>query len=364
MKFKLQTNNLVPPKTNIMKHLYLILSLLLFLPTLTKAETNEVTFSASETTDRTSELTLSKKGITLNLTDGAFNLYSESASAPGYYYRLGSASSLTISSTVGNITAVIFTVRPTATYNDIKVNKKSIAYNSTKRQATWTGNQSTIVFNSSSTNNIISISVTYNRAITVSESTYATFWCDKAYTMPSALTGYTISDVANGIEYGETYDGGSTVPANTPLLIHGDAGSYAYTTDDDTSLAPTPNMLVCAMGTTVSNSDTHYYKLSYKSSTDKTVGFYWDSEDGHSITVPYGKAYIAVPLASSSGAKGYTLGDLIDDSANGIVYPTIRNNEPESGEVIYDINGVAHPYSTTLPKGIYIRKGGRKIIVR
>lgn len=345
-----------------MKHLYLILTLLLLFPMLSKAETDEVTFNAE--VDRTDELILTKKDITISATDGDFNIYSNSANAPGYYYRIGSSARMTISSSAGNIINVVLTYRNKGTINGFSCDSAGTFKDNKSTNVTWSGSLSSITLRSSSTNHLSSITVTYERAIIVSESTYATFWCDKAYTMPSALTGYTISDVANGIEYGETYDGGSTVPANTPLLIHGDAGSYAYTTDDDTSLAPTPNMLVCAMGTTVSNSDTHYYKLSYKSSTDKTVGFYWDSEDGHSITVPYGKAYIAVPLASSSGAKGYTLGDLIDDSANGIVYPTIRNNEPESGEVIYDINGVAHPYSTTLPKGIYIRKGGRKIIVR
>ena len=111
-----------------------------------------------------------------------------------------------------------------------------------------------------------------------------------------------------------TYEAGSMVPANTPLLLRGNAGTYAYTTSDDATDAPTPNLLQCATGTEVSSKDTYYYKVSYRNSTDKTIGFFWDAKDGYSINIDYGKAFMAVPAPVAAGAKGF----VFDNIANGI----------------------------------------------
>ena len=197
----------------------------------------------------------------------------------------------------------------------------------------------------------------------MSSSTYATFWCERAYTMPTGLTGYTISDVTDGkVVYGMTYEAGSMVPANTPLLLRGNAGTYAYTTSDDATDAPTPNLLQCATGTKVSSKDTYYYKVSYRNSTDKTIGFFWDAKDGRSVNIDYGKAFMAVPAPVAAGAKGF----VFDNIANGIDMMPMddaMDGQPKAGEWIYDTNGRAYRYSSSINKGIYITKGGRKIVI-
>lgn len=296
----------------------------------------------------------------MTTTIGAFNLYSNSQSAPGYYYRIGSGAILTFTSSMWNITKIVLTYRAKGSINGF-TNKSDGSFNDTKSTtATWTGTSNSISLRSSNTNNLTSVTITYAPAITISESTYATFWYKEPYIMPAGLTGYTIGSTDEGIIYGHTYATGTTVPANTPLLIRGPQGTHNITTATSEAPIPTPNMLVCATGETVSNGDTYYYKVSYKSSTDHTVGFYWDSMDGHSITLPYGKAFLPIPLEAAIGAKGYDITNI----ANGLAIPTVGNKAKlEIGETLYDINGKQHTYSTTLPQGVYITSKGQKFVI-
>ena len=352
-----------------MKTKYLLLFILLICSLTSKAEEKTVTFKASE--DRTSEAAISKEGITITAVTrignpGAeFDEYSSSTTNPGYYYKIASGASMYISSNVGYITNIIITYRPKGTVNGFKLESDQGTYKENKpTNATWNkGKANSLSFYSSDTNHISSISVTYDRSITMSSSTYATFWCEKAYTMPTGLTGYTISDVTDGkVVYGMTFEAGSMVPAKTPLLLRGNAGTYAYTTSDDNTAAPPPNLLQCATGTEVSSKDTYYYKVSYRSSKDKTIGFFWDAEDGYSVNIDYGKAFMAVPAPVAAGAKGF----VFDNIANGIDMMPIddaMDGQPKAGEWIYDTNGRAYRYSSSINKGIYITKGGRKIVI-
>ncbi len=341
-----------------MKTKYLLLFILLICSLTSKAENKIVTFDAS--VDRTDEKTLSKEGITISLVRGGIdfnnNTYKQN-------YRISSGAEFRISSKIGNIKRVKFILSKENDYSRITVDNKAITLSSKKDYAEWTGDLTQITFYSSDTNHFSSIAVTYDRSITMSSSTYATFWCERAYTMPTGLTGYTISDVTNGkVVYGMTYEAGSMVPAKTPLLLRGNAGTYAYTTSDDATDAPTPNLLQCATGTEVSSKDTYYYKVSYRNSTDKTIGFFWDAKDGYSINIDYGKAFMAVPAPVAAGAKGF----VFDNIANGIDMMPMddaMDGQPKAGEWIYDTNGRAYRYSSSIDKGIYITKGGRKIVI-
>ena len=351
-----------------MNKAFLIISLCLMISLISKAETSTVTFSAEE--DRTEEASMSKEGITIdisrneynNLLYGSFNKYS---SGGEYYYLMSSGAIFTFTSSVGYITKIELTYRSTGSYNGITKGNHGTEgnYSNSNSKSTWTC-KSTAKLNSvaiatkDKANNITSITITYERTITISSSKHATFWCDKAYKMPTGLTGHAISNATNEITYGQSYEAGTIVPANVPLLITGNAGSYEYTTVEEGGITPENNMLVCATGATVNDADTYYYKMSYRSSTDKTVGFYWDSEDGHSITVPYAKAFLAIPQTTSAGAKGYDL----TDTTNGIEFSNINKSQAEFGDIVYDINGKVHTYSTNLPKGIYINAKGEKIV--
>ena len=351
-----------------MNKTFLTLSLYLMISLISKAETSTVTFSAEE--DRTEETSMSKEGITIDISRNKYNnspygSFNKSSSGGEYYYLMGSNAIFTFTSSVGYITEIELTYRSTGSYKGIikGTNGTEGNYYNSKEKSTWTC-KSTAKLNSvaipprNGANDITSITITYERAITISSSKHATFWCDKAYRMPTGLTGHAISNATNEITYGQSYEAGTIVPANVPLLITGKAGSYAYTTVEEGGITPENNMLVCATGATVSDADTYFYKMSYRSSTDKTTGFYWDSEDGHSITVPYAKAFLAIPQTTSAGAKGYDL----TDTTNGITLPNINKSQAEFGDTVYDINGKAHTYSTNLPKGIYINAKGEKVV--
>ena len=350
-----------------MKTKYLLLFILLICSLTSKAEEKTVTFKASE--DRTDEKTLSKEGITISIYINPYNgsvLGSFNEGTETYYYLMSSGGSYTFTSKVGYIKKIVFTYRDSGLKNGIKKGTDG-TYSQTSSNATWKcksgAKLNAVTTEADGTNNFTSIAVTYDRSIKMSSSTYATFWCERAYTMPTGLTGYTISDVTNGkVVYGMTFEAGSMVPAKTPLLLRGNAGTYAYTTSDDATDAPTPNLLRCAMGTKVSSKDTYYYKVSYRNSTDKTIGFFWDTEDGYSINIDYGKAFMAVPAPVAAGAKGF----VFDNIANGIDMMPMddaMDGQPKAGEWIYDTNGRAYRYSSSIDKGIYITKGGRKIVI-
>ena len=340
-----------------MKTKYLLLFILLICSLTSKAEEKTVTFEVGKDSNTdTKAKFITKDGITITVTNGHF--YRSD------YYLFSSGCDVTFSSCVGKITNVHLNFGAKQGTLSHKVNNKNQFTNSTtKKAATWTGSLTSFTAFNSGESQVTSIAVTYDRSITMSSSTYATFWCERAYTMPTGLTGYTISDVTDGkVVYGMTYEAGSMVPANTPLLLRGNAGTYAYTTSDDATDAPTPNLLQCATGTKVSSEDTYYYKVSYRSSTDKTIGFFWDVEGGHSVNIDYGKAFMAVPAPVAAGAKGF----VFDNIANGIDMMPMddaMDGQPKAGEWIYDTNGRAYRYSSSIDKGIYITKGGRKIVI-
>ncbi len=205
--------------------------------------------------------------------------------------------------------------------------------------------------------------------LSISESQYATIYLNDAFVMPEGVTGHTISDAQGRVTYGTTYTKGDVVPAQTPLLLEGAQGTYTYYTTTTTAAAPTNNMLRGSTGEMVDDSGYLYYKLCYKSASDKTVGFFWDTADGHSINIGAGKAYLAVP--ESSGAKGYTF----DDAITGISAVPCQQ-EHDSGnhaireqsavdDRIFDLygrcvgRGAPSLHTPNLPKGIYIYQGKR-----
>lgn len=346
-----------------MKQIYLIFLLFLALPLMSKAAgTATVTFDA--TTDRSTTGTISKGGITITSIMGNGNIgtdFNHTYSKNGIRYpdyMCSSGATVYFTSTVGNITTIVIAYRSEP--NAIQ----SVSTGKFTGKTTWKGYDSSMNFSCSGAAYITSITVTYaipDGTISISSAKYATFWNASRYTMPNGVTGYTISSVENDITYGTTYSAGKVVPANTPLLLHGNEGTYHYYNTSSTATAAGTNLLQCSTGVEISNANTYYYKLSYRSSTDRTLGFYWDSDDGHSINISNGKAFLAVPEAIAGNAKGFDITNI----TNGINQLTTNKNiMPAIGEIVYDASGKAHPYSTSLPRGIYFIKGVGKIAIK
>ena len=314
---------------------------------------------------------ISKSGILVETNDGILGNSNYDV------YRIYLRSTLTISSTCATITRIEFyrdgsnNYDTTGELTNIQLNGKSLSND--KDKSVWAGKMKSITFKLAGKVWLSKITVTFTpnstSTLSISESQYATIYLNDAFVMPEGVTGHTISDVQGRVTYGTTYTKGDVVPAQTPLLLEGAQGTYTYYTTTTTATAPTNNMLRGSTGEMVDDSGYLYYKLCYKSASDKTVGFFWDTADGHSINIGAGKAYLAVP--ESSGAKGYTF----DDAITGIsAVPCQQENDSGNHAIreqssvddrIFDLygrcvgRGAPSLHTPNLPKGIYIYQGKR-----
>ena len=235
---------------------------------------------------------------------------------------------------------------------------------------TWLGGCcSSLSFENSSTAIYLSqIKVTLN-AFKISKAGYVTMWLDNSYIMPEGVIGHSITIENGKLKYLDDYHSGKKVKAELPLLIEdiaktGTEKTYKYeVVEYDRYLSADDNKLKKSIGKQVGPlNNMLYYKFSYDSD-GKNLGFYWDSDDGKTINIPYGKCYLAIPKdeLSSSGAsnvKGFSLSDIV----NGI--DNVIDTTPEMDTKVYDLRGVFIGYSLEgLSKGIYIQNG-KKIVIK
>ncbi len=208
---------------------------------------------------------------------------------------------------------------------------------------------------------------------------YGTFYADNAYVMPNGLCGYAVTEANNTSEtltISPVYPAGSTVPAQTALLVKGAQGTYAAfappsaeaaarvaksasasnllygTATDATTVAPT------------SDADYYFYKLYYLNSVDgenSNLGFYWGQEAGGPFTNAANKAYMAIKQSDALQIVGFAL------PYQGITGMSSITAEPETrlndGKT-YTLSGtlVTNHGEGKLPAGIYIRNG-RKVLI-
>ena len=201
---------------------------------------------------------------------------------------------------------------------------------------------------------------------------YATFSNEKVVFMPATVipmavevdaTGkinekdiFARTKVAIGVESVEGY----YIPAKTGVLLWTDKTSVEYYTVDNyavDALAAEVNMLKPSVtaGAFEAETDYMYYKLAYGDWTSKTgLGFYWGADNGGAFYVKAGTAYLAVPEANTTGAKGFTL----SGEATGIEGV---NANVENAKTIYNLNG--QRVASMAKPGLYI-VNGKKMIVR
>lgn len=242
-------------------------------------------------------------------------------------YKFYSGGVLSVSSTNRNILEVVL-VRSEEGENEFKTNTSEEGTVSlTSDKVTWTGKTHNVQLKNSS--NVVWLSeirVTVD-AFSISESKYATLYLPNSFIMPQGVTGHTVLINKGMLDYGITYNSGDAVPAKTALLIEGDAGNYVYEISNVNTNVLKNDLKGSEDGKTVSlnsfNNTSSLYKLSYKSETDKTVGFYWDVEGGKSVTVPAGRCYLCVTKDnlpesdSSAAAKGFALSDIVNEIGGG-----------------------------------------------
>ena len=158
-------------------------------------------------------------------------------------------------------------------------------------------------------------------SVTINASRYATFYSDEAaYVMPQGLIGYafTIDEHLSDPFYGAEGGLAPIVPAGTPLVLEGNAGTYSFvpslaagtelTLDNDLHGVNEATIIGSA------SDGKAYYVLSMNGSNDpESVGFYYMLEDGKGgFELPAHKAYLVVDNPSLAPSAFF----LIDENQN------------------------------------------------
>lgn len=201
---------------------------------------------------------------------------------------------------------------------------------------------------------------------------YATFSNEKVVFMPATVIPMAVEVDATGkinekdifartkVAIGAESVEGYYIPAKTGVLLWTDKTSVEYYTVDNyavDALAADVNMLKPSVTAGAFEAETGYmyYKLAYGDWTNKTgLGFYWGADNGGAFYVKAGTAYLAVPEANTTGAKGFTL----NGEATGIEGV---NANVENAKAIYNLNG--QRVASMAKPGLYI-VNGKKMIVR
>ena len=207
---------------------------------------------------------------------------------------------------------------------------------------------------------------------------YGTFYADNAYVMPNGLCGYAVTEANNTsktLTISPVYSAGSTVPAQTALLVKGEQGSYAafapITTEaaaQSPKSASESNLLYGTSTDAITTAPTeeayYFYKLYYLKSVDgvnSNLGFYWGQESGGPFTNAANKAYMAIKQSEALQIVGFALPYQSVTGMNSLTTePDSRLNDGKT----YTLSGtlVTTNSEGKLPAGIYIQNG-RKVLI-
>ena len=207
---------------------------------------------------------------------------------------------------------------------------------------------------------------------------YGTFYADNAYVMPNGLCGYAVTEANNTsktLTISPVYSAGSTVPAQTALLVKGEQGSYtAFAPITTEAAAQSPksasesNLLYGTSTDAITTAPTeeayYFYKLYYLKSVDgvnSNLGFYWGQESGGPFTNAANKAYMAIKQSEALQIVGFALPYQSVTGMNSLTTePDSRLNDGKT----YTLSGtlVTTNSEGKLPAGIYIQNG-RKVLI-
>lgn len=180
-----------------------------------------------------------------------------------------------------------------------------------------------------------------NISVTIGEAGYATLNAMWPVTIPSGVKAYT--GVINGRMIDLTEVSG-TIPAATPVILEGTAGTYTFNFTDDVAAIAENDLIGTYQQIAAPNG---CYILQ---NHDGKVGFYQVDTDVATPNIPAFRAYLADPDAT---VKAFQFNFGGEDGIS-----TISNADGQ--DVIYDLAGRRVSNTT---KGIYI-VNGKKVIVK
>lgn len=277
------------------KHLPKLLTLLLLIISSSSllAQTTTITFDASNYYKGTTSVT--KDGVTITYT--GFDSKNES-------YRINQDEYLIITSTIGNITKVVLTSprEKNDTYGLGSIDSKGFDVRSGAKTGTWTGNCNPVGLFSKTRRVLLNkIEVTVDKSkesnvdATISSAGWATYVSRKAIDFTCSPVKAFVAKYdakANTITLNKV----KQIPANTPVVLNGNAGSYIFQ-QTSSVIAKSDNDLKFNTEAFVVQEDKIYYGLAQKG---EGCGFY-PVEKGE--TVPAYKCYLL--LSNPSAAKSF-----------------------------------------------------------
>ena len=184
--------------------------------------------------------------------------------------------------------------------------------------------------------------------VTVTEAGYATFYAPVAVTVPAGVTAHTVT--ING-EWATLSEALEVVPANTAVVLAGDADTYNFTITTADAFNGT-NALRGSVATTYYTEAGTYYALAQ---VDGVPGFYKDAFNNSRFQNNSHKAYLYVAAEAAASIASYSF--RFGEGTTGI-----ENVVTENGaKAIFDLTG--RRVEAINAPGIYI-VGGRKVLVK
>lgn len=199
------------------------------------------------------------------------------------------------------------------------------------------------------------ITATFTEIVTIDatiDATYGaiTFSCEVPVVIPSGITAYYAKQVTNSIV--ELLPVTGIIPAETGVVLFGDAGTYTFTEASSAGQTITGNLLTPVLDERgyICERDNQYVLTWH----DRLVFAQTGSENY--AYVPYGKAYLDLGSAVSSSRLRISLGN--GNESTGI--QSLYNDERSLDGIVYNLRGqrVEHP-----TKGLYIING-KKVMIK
>lgn len=268
--------------------------------------------------------------------------YLSKTNGTGYRLRLLEAESADKGEYVLNTDANIVDVNYAVALNDKVSNGLASCRNENNQVVAWNGG------NDGSSNNFLVKEVT-EIPVAISDARYATLNLPCAVTIPTGVKAYTVTDGVNEITLSEIE--GNVIPAKTPVILVGEAGSYNFTINtDNTAEAISTAMSGTLVPVTVATDASAY--ILKKGALG--IGMYKITSDTDR-TIAANKAYMgSTTAASSSNMKVFNFGGT-STGINNAVVGNAKNN------VYYDLNGRRVLYPA---HGVFVKANGEKVYIK
>lgn len=185
--------------------------------------------------------------------------------------------------------------------------------------------------------------------VAISAARYATLNLPCAVTIPTDVKAYTATDGETEVTLSEITDG--VIPANTPVILVGDEGTYNFTIDTENTTAAISSALNGTLVPTAVAADASAYILKNGA---QGIGMYKITSETDR-TIAANKAYMgSTTAASSSNMKVFNFGG-ISTGINNAVAGNAKNN------VYYDLNGRRVLYPA---HGVFVKANGEKVYIK